>query len=91
MIIVYDKRNVGLENFESNGLGILNECIKAETTEELNGEYSLYLEYPADLKKAKYLMEFNIIKADNQLFRIYKVEREQETTRKIKVWARHIS
>ncbi|WP_051569339.1 phage tail spike protein [Alkaliphilus transvaalensis] len=91
MIIVYDKRNVGLENFESNGLGILNECIKAETTEELNGEYSLYLEYPADLQKAKHLMEFNIIKADNQLFRIYKVEREQETTRKIKVWARHIS
>lgn len=91
VIIVYDKRNVGLENFGNNGLGILNECIKAETTEELNGEYSLYLEYPADLQKAKYLMEFNIIKADNQLFRIYKVEREQETTRKIKVWARHIS
>ncbi len=66
------------------------ECIKAEITEELNGEYSLYIEYPANSKKANFLIEFNIIKADGQLFRIYKIEREQKIIRKIKIWARHI-
>jgi phage minor structural protein len=89
MIIVYDKKTTK-GNFNSNGLSVLDECIKAEITEELNGEYSLYIEYPANSKKANFLLEFNIIKADNQLFRIYKIEREQESIRKIKVWARHI-
>ncbi|TCT14570.1 phage minor structural protein [Natranaerovirga pectinivora] len=89
MITVYDKKT-NKYNFNNNGLGVLNECIKAEITEELNGEYSLYLEYPTDTNKAKHLIEFNIIKAGGQLFRIYKVEREQELIRKIKVWARHI-
>ncbi|WP_051931355.1 phage tail spike protein [Clostridium sp. KNHs214] len=89
MITIYDKKtNKG--NFDNNGLAILDECIKAEITEELNGEYSLYIEYPANSNKANYILEFNIIKAEGQLFRIYKVEREQENIRKIKAWARHI-
>ena len=49
-----------------------------------------YIEYPADSRKATHLVELNIIKANEQLFRIYKVERQQEATRRIKVWARHI-
>ncbi|WP_052045126.1 phage tail spike protein [Caloranaerobacter azorensis] len=89
MIIVYDKKTTK-GNFNNNGLAILDECIKAEITEELNGEYSLYIEYPANSKKANFLIEFNIIKADGQLFRIYKIEREQKIIRKIKIWARHI-
>ncbi|SKA99752.1 phage minor structural protein, N-terminal region [Caloramator quimbayensis] len=89
MICVYDKKTKKGE-FENIGLGVLDECISAEITEELNGEYSLYLEYPANSKKANYLVEFNIIKAKGQLFRIYKVERIGEKIGKIKVWARHI-
>ncbi|MCX7904151.1 MAG: phage tail protein [Caloramator sp.] len=89
MIFVYDKKTKKGE-FENIGLGVLDECMVAEITEELNGEYSLYLEYPANSKKANYLYEFNIIKALGQLFRIYKVEREGEKIGKIKVWARHI-
>lgn len=89
MICIYDKKTTK-GNFDNNGLAVLDECITAEITEELNGEYSLYLEYPANSKKANFLIEFNIIKADNQLFRIYKIEREQGNIRKIKVWARHI-
>lgn len=89
MITVYDKKTTK-GNFNNNGLSVLDECIKAEITEEINGEYSLYIEYPANSKKANFLLEFNIIKADGQLFRIYKIEREQESIRKIKVWARHI-
>jgi phage minor structural protein len=89
MITVYDKKTTK-GNFNNNGLSVLDECIKAEITEEINGEYSLYIEYPANSKKANFLLEFNIIKADGVLFRIYKIEREQESIRKIKVWARHI-
>lgn len=89
MICIYDKKTTK-GNFNNNGLAVLDECIIAEITEELNGEYSLYLEYPVNSKKANFLIEFNIIKADNQLFRIYKIEREQGNIRKIKVWARHI-
>lgn len=89
MICIYDKKTTK-DNFNNNGLAVLDECIVAEVTEELNGEYSLYIEYPTDSRKANHLVELNIIKANEQLFRIYKVERQQETTRRIKVWARHI-
>lgn len=89
MIFVYDKKTPR-GNFENNGLAVLDECIMAEINQELNGDYSLELEYPVVSRKAQYLEEFNIIKADGQLFRIYKVERIQEKISKIKVWARHI-
>ena len=89
MICIYDKKTIK-DNFNNNGLAVLDECIVAEVTEELNGEYSLYIEYPSDSRKATHLVELNIIKANEQLFRIYKVERQQEATRRIKVWARHI-
>lgn len=89
MLVVFDKKTKK-GGFHNNGLAVLDECLVAEITEELNGEYSLYLEYPTDSRKAKHLVEFNIIKADSQLFRIYKIERQQETVRTIKLWARHI-
>lgn len=89
MICIYDKRT-NKDDFNNNGLSVLDECIKAEITQEINGEYSLYIEYPTDSKKAEYLVEFNIIKAEDQLFRIYKIERQQENIRKICIWARHI-
>ncbi|WP_051556515.1 phage tail spike protein [Alkalihalobacterium bogoriense] len=89
MLVVYDKKT-GKNGFNNNGLSVLDKCMKAEITEELNGEYSLFVEYPADSEKANHLVEFNIIKVDSKLFRIYKVERQQDTIRTVKVWARHI-
>ncbi|MFU0800196.1 MAG: Phage-related protein [Xylanivirga thermophila] len=89
MITIYDKKT-SKGNFENNGLCVLDECIMAEIAQELNGEYSLEIEYPVVSHKAQYLEELNIIKADGQLFRIYKVERIQDKISKIKVWARHI-
>lgn len=89
MIYVYDKKTAR-GSFQNNGLAVLDECIIAEINQELNGDYSLELEYPVVSRKAQYLEELNIIKADGQLFRIYKVERIQEKISKIKVWARHI-
>lgn len=89
IITIYDKKT-SKGNFENNGLCILDECITAEITHELNGEYGLEIEYPVVSNKAQYLEELNIIKANGQLFRIYKVERIQDKISKVKVWARHI-
>ncbi|MDU4847492.1 phage tail spike protein [Clostridium sp.] len=89
MICIYDRRTTK-GNFNNNGLGVLNESILAEVTEELNGQYYLEIEYPANSKKSIYFKEFNIIKADEQLFRIYKVEKVQDIDKRIKVYANHI-
>lgn len=89
MLCIYDKKTIK-GNFDNNGLGVLNEPILAEVTEELNGQYYLEFEYPANSKKSLYFKEFNIIKADNQLFRIYKVEKVQDTDKRVKVYANHI-
>lgn len=89
MICIYDKKTTK-GNFDNNGLGVLSEPISCYITEELNGDYSLELEYSANSKKAKHLEEWNIIKADGQLFRIYKVEKNSDGKNIIKVWAKHI-
>ena len=53
MLCIYDKRTTK-GNFDNNGLGVLNEAILAEITEELNGQYYLEVEYPVNSKKAIY-------------------------------------
>lgn len=35
-------------SFDNNGIGILGDCIKCEVTENMNGAYELYMEYPID-------------------------------------------
>lgn len=68
-ITVYDMCET---DFSHNGLRILSP-LSCSITEQLNGEYSLTLEHPIDPAGAwRFLVEFNIIKAQGQLFRIYK-------------------
>lgn len=89
MICIYSKKTKK-GNFNNNGLAVLNECTKCEITEELNGDYSLYIEYPINSKKAKYINKYNIIKTDDgQLFRIYKYKKDDKS-KIIEVWALHI-
>lgn len=75
-------------SFTKNGLGILSQCTVARLIEELNGSYEVELEHPMD-DYGKYLnlVEDNIIKADNQLFRIYFKKRILGS---VNVKARHI-
>ena len=82
---VYDATET---TFTKNGLGILSDCITATMTEELNGSYEVEIDHPLDAN-GKYLnlVEDHIIKADNQLFRIYFKKR---TLAGINVKARHI-
>ncbi|MEG0900169.1 MAG: hypothetical protein RSF40_10735, partial [Oscillospiraceae bacterium] len=64
MLCVYDKAT-SKGGFDNNGLAVLDECITAVISNNLNGDYSLELAYPAESYKAQYLEEFNIIKANN--------------------------
>jgi phage minor structural protein len=79
-------------DFENNGLAVLDTCIKAEVSEELNGIYDITLEYPLfGNTKWQYLIEDNIIKAPTprgtQLFRIVN---KNKTMSSIEIYARHI-
>lgn len=68
-IIVYDMCET---NFNHNGLRILSPT-SCTISEELDGLYELTLTHPCDRDGTwKALTYFNIIKADGQLFRIYK-------------------
>lgn len=89
MICIYDRAS-SKQNYETNGLAVLDECVSAIISNGLNDDYSLELIYPVASYKTKYLEKLNVIKADGQLFRIYKVERSQNNSLTVKVWARHI-
>lgn len=88
MINVYESKEI---DFEHNGLAILDNCIRCEVEEELNGFYGLELEYTIFPNKAKYLIEDNIIKAPTpngkQLFRIYRRVKNMST---LTIYGRHI-
>ena len=87
MINLYDGKTTK-GNFNNNGLVVLSDCISCKIIEELNGMYSLDIEYPIDEQgKWKYLLENNIIKVDGQLFRIFY---KQKKLTSIFISARHI-
>lgn len=73
-------------DFNNNGYGFLN-CIESKITEAINGEYSLYFSIPNNSLLSEYILEENIIKCNNQLFRIKDVAKG---TSIIKVYATHI-
>jgi len=86
MISIYDSKET---DFTNNGLVILSDCKSFFTTEKLNDQYEIKLEYPMDSRgKWQYITEGNILKNnDGQLFRIY---RKVKTLSGIKANARHI-
>lgn len=85
-ISVFDSKET---DFEHNGLRIL--CpLSCEITEELNGAYELTLTHPIDADNNwLFLNEFNIIKTQGQLFRIYKRVKSMAGD-SVTVYARHI-
>lgn len=90
-ICVYDM-SCSQDDFDSNGLAILMP-ISCVTTEELNGVYELELKHPIDeFGKWKAIRELNIIKADGQLFRIYRAVTtlNSDGSRDRVAYARHI-
>ena len=82
--------------FSSNGLGPLNDAILCEATEELNGQYELYMEYPItgihadDLKNERIILAKPNEISNPQPFRIYDVTEALEGD-KYSIYAQHIS
>ena len=79
MPILYNADEVA---FQSNGIGVLDECLVCTVTEVLNGEFELYLEYPVEGRWASELKNFRIVNAkpndrdEPHNFRIYEVEKD---------------
>lgn len=65
------------ENFDTMGLGVLEDCIKCEVEEERNGKFEAVLQYPKDGPLFKELKEGCFIKCKAndkqglQIFRVY--------------------
>lgn len=78
--------------FTNNGLGFLTDCLSAVVNDEINGNYSLTLEYMLNGHLSEYLVQENIIKCPvqdgtMQLFRIKYVNKDFN---KITISAKHI-
>ena len=65
-------------DFNHNGLGLLSETIECTVTEERNGLFELFLEYPVSGRLYEEIKDFVIIKAkpnrldeEDHLFRVY--------------------
>ena len=78
--------------FTNNGLGFLTDCLSAVVNDEINGNFSLTLEYMLNGHLSEYLVQENIIKCPvqdgtMQLFRIKYVNKDFN---KITINAKHI-
>lgn len=65
--------NYDEKHFDNNGLAVLNNAFDICIIKELNGDYRLTFSIPLNNDKRNFLIERNIIKADEQLFRIVQI------------------
>ncbi|AAO36092.1 endopeptidase [Clostridium tetani] len=87
MLKVYDKLAT---EFSSNGLAILNNTIRCDVEEELNGYYGLELIHPYN-SKSKHLKKDNILKVSTpQGLQLFRIDRVVKTLSNIEVYAKHI-
>ena len=87
MIVLYDSN---IKSFDNLGLGVLRDFkSEPEITEVLNGLYNLEFDYAKKGWLSEYLIEGNILKANNQLFRIWNIKKNTQDT-KITILAKHI-
>lgn len=82
-------------NFDTNGLGILGDCISCVITQERNGMFELEMEYPVsgihyeDIALRAILMALPDPISRPQPFRIYEISRPMDGA--VTVYARHIA
>lgn len=87
--------NYNSTDFSTQGLGALSDCISCEVTEELNGVFTLELQYPLLGARSEYLTTGNIIAVKpsstqtRQAFRINQVKKSFASS--YQVYANHIS
>ena len=82
-------------DLNSQGYGAVSDCISAEVTEELNGEFTLELKYPLKGIHHEYLVPSNIIMikpSHNQGLQAFRIsEIKKSFSNSIVVYANHIS
>lgn len=88
-IVVYDK-NTKKQDINTWGYGKLVKVTSCKIIEELNGRYELEMVVDNSDSKAKYLTKWAIVRADNQLFRISNIVKNDKSF-SIKVYGKHIS
>ncbi len=77
-------------NYETLGIGVLRDFkVDPTITEVLNGSYNLEFEYVRTGWLSEYLVEGNIIKANNQPFRIWNIKKNIDSS-SITVLAKHL-
>lgn len=71
------------QNFNHNGLAVLNDYSKCEVSYAINNLWEVNLECPIRVKKSEYLQESRILKINTprgkQLFRVRRIERDLTT------------
>lgn len=97
--ILFDRNTLPKTIINNNtlGLGMLNDCISATVTEELNGSYELVIEYPITGAHFHEIEYCSWIKAkpcnnpdeDVQLFRVYKISKPIDGI--CSIYAEHVS
>jgi phage minor structural protein len=91
--ILYSPTETG---FDNNGFGILSDCATCEVTEEANGIFELYMQYPMDGIHFENIQSRSIIKAkpdqfrNPQLFRVYNISKPNMNGI-VNISAQHIS
>ena len=92
MPILFDESE---QEFNSNGIGILNDCIACEAVQELNGQYELTMKYPVtgihfdSLGQRKIILAKSDPEGKTQTFRIYRITKPLGGV--VTVYARHIA
>lgn len=86
--IIYDKLET---NFNGYGLGVLENAYNVKVKEVLNGEYTLSFSLPYTDEKMAYISPLNIVKVEDQLFRIKEIEDQNNKGLICNVKCEHIS
>lgn len=92
MILLYPSTE---QDFDTNGLGALSDCISCQVTEERNGAYELQMEYPIDGIHYNEIAQRGILFAkptpyeDPQPFRVYRITKPLNG--RVTVYAQHLS
>ena len=91
--ILYDSTE---QDFTSNGIGVLSDCVSCIVNEELNGAFDLELQYPVNGVLFPEIIEGRYIKCksnpyggNQQIFKIYRSEKRMNSVAKF--YAQHIS
>ena len=77
------------------GLGMLNDCISATVTEEINGKFELQIEYPVqgihfdEINYCSWIRAVPYVGGDVNLFRVYKISKPVNGV--CTIYAEHVS